>query len=171
MMQWETGDRVVDCILQKMDGLSEWPEDADPEQTHQLISALIEIQGMLPTAVARHFKLPHLFVGDAHFRNGTGYRKRLVSSIVAALRTGLESVNGDALLKRGGGADYCDRPSSRGEEILDAAKAFEEDGTASSLSHLKATVSSTRLQSRVKTIEMLCRARGHMEIKSPDLRC
>lgn len=155
MMHWDTGDRVVDSIFRQLEGLSSWRDDADPEQVHQLLCAVIEIKEMLPQAVARHFKFPYLGVGDAHFRNGDDYRRNLVASITKALKAGLDNASIDPLLKRDGGADLGDRPRSRGEEILDAADVFEAEGTVSALAKLQLATSPTRLQSRVKKIALL----------------
>ncbi|WP_186388796.1 hypothetical protein [Stappia sp. TSB10P1A] len=155
MMYWDTGDSVVDCILQKIEILSDWKEDSDASQVQSLLVALIDIERMLPQAVSRHFKIPHLFVGDAHFTGGDEYRRRLVSNITNAVKEGLGKATADPLLQRNGGAVFDDRPRSRGEEILDAIDTFESERTISALLKLKTATSPTRLQSRVKSIEML----------------
>lgn len=155
MLYWNTGDRVVDCILRQMEGFSTWREDSDPEQTHQLLGALIGIEKMLPKAVSKHFKLPYLYVGNAHFEQGDIYRRNLISEITTALKEGLEQASADPDLKRDGGADFSDRPRSRGEEILDAIDDFDRERTTAKLSRLKMAISSTNLQYRVNTIEKL----------------
>ena len=68
MKYWNTGDVVVDSILQKLEGFGTWRSDSDAESTHQLLSGVIHVQEMLPGIVARHFRFPNLFVGNAHFR-------------------------------------------------------------------------------------------------------
>lgn len=157
MRYWDTGDRVVDCLLQKMEGLSSWRdgEDPDPERTHQLLVAVINLQKMLPRAVARHFKFPRLIIGNDHFRLDGSYRRKLVGEITAALATGIAKAAEDPLLKRGGGGDFSDRPKSRGEVILDAIARVNDDRSPAALAALKAAVAPTRLQSRVRTIEKL----------------
>jgi len=67
MKYWNTGDVVVDSILQKLEGFGTWRSDSDAESTHQLLSGVIQIQEVLPGLVARHFQFPNLFVGNAHF--------------------------------------------------------------------------------------------------------
>ena len=138
-----------------MEGLSSWREDAAPEHVDQLLCALIDIEKMLPKAVARHFELPYLYVAGAHFNRGDAYRRQLVSEITTALKVGLESADADPQLERGGGADFGDRPRSRGEEVLEAAVSFKNEMTRPKLSQLQTAIFGTNLRSRVKTIEML----------------
>lgn len=169
MKYWDTGDRVVDSILQKLEGFSNWRTESDAESTHQLLSGLINIQEMLPAAIAKHFKLPHLYVGDAHFSGSQQYRSELISNISKAVITGLDAAAEDPLLKRDSNPDFSDRPKSRGEEILEAMAEFEKDRDSRSLSRLRMAVSPTRLQSRVKTIEMLMSRKRDYGNQSPEL--
>lgn len=169
MLYWDTGDRVVDCILQKLEGLSTWHLDSDAASTDQLLSGLIHIQEMLPRAVALHFILPNLFVGNAHFDRGTDYRRKLVFNITDALKRGLDAAADDQNLKRENETNFSDRPLSRGEEILHAVKLFSDNQSKSSLSRLQLAVSPTRLQSRVKTIEMLMTRKRTYGNQSPEL--
>lgn len=155
MHHWDTGDRVVDVLLQQMDSLSAYKGDPGGEPTHQLLCVLMDIERMLPRAVAQHFKLPYLAVGGAHFDRGTDYRKELVGEITAALKAGLARASKDPSLKRSGGADFGDRPISRGEEVLEAVKAFKNEMSQSKLVQLQQAIFGTNLQSRVNTIEML----------------
>lgn len=60
MKYWNTGDVVVDSILQKLEGFGTWRSDSDAESTHQLLSGVIQIQEVLPGLVARHFQFPNL---------------------------------------------------------------------------------------------------------------
>lgn len=168
-MYWNTGDKVVDCILQKLEGFSNWRTDSDVESTHQLQSGLINIQEMLPAAVAKHFSLPNLYVGDAHFSGSQNCRSELILNITAAVKAGLDAAAEDPLLERDCNPDFSDRPKSRGEEILEALAQFEKDRDRRALSRLQMAVSPTQLQSRVKTIEMLmCRKRPYGN-QSPEL--
>ena len=167
MIYWNTGDRVVDCILQKMEGLSTWREDSSPEQIHDLLGALINIEKMLPKSVAQHFKLPYLYVGNSHFELGDDYRKRLINEITTALKTGLDNAINDPQLKKNGGADFSDRPISKGEKILEAVDEFENEQTQSTLDHLKSAVYSTNLNYRVQTIEKLLGRTRSYQNQSP----
>lgn len=169
MMCWDTGDKVVDGLLQSLECFSRWREESDPESTHQLLSGLIHIQEMLPRAVAKHFKIPNLFVGNAPFDQGVDYRRDLILKITEQLKNGLNTAASDPRLKRNGGSDFSDRPQSRGEEILDSLKRFSGDRSVSSLSSLQAAVSSTNLQSRVKTIAMLMTRKRSYGNQSPRL--
>jgi hypothetical protein len=169
MKYWDTGDRVVDSILQKMEGFSNWRADSNAESTHQLLSGLINIQEMLPKAVSKHFDLPYLYVGNSHFSGSQDYRSDLISKTTDALKTGLKAAGEDSTLKRDSEPDFSDRPRSRGEEILDALAQFERDRDRRALSRLQMAVSPTRLQSRVKTIEMLMSRKRPYGNQSPEL--
>ena len=140
MCFWNTGDEVVDCLLQSLEGFSKWRKESDPESTHQLLSGLIHTQEMLPWAVPSHFKIANLFVGNAHLDQGEGYRRNLILNISEQLKVGLSIATGDARLKKNGGGDYSDRLRSRGEGILDALTSFSANRNASSLSSLQAAV-------------------------------
>ena len=155
MMDWNTGDRVVDHVLRNLEGFSTWREDSDAESTGQFLSGVIGGRDMLPKAVARHFQLPNLFVGSGHYDRSQDYRRQLISEITSALKSGLAEVKADPQLERESGTDFSDRPRSRGEDILEALKEFSDHRDNGSLSRLRAAVSPTHLQSRVKTIEML----------------
>lgn len=155
MLYWNTGDRVVDCILTKMEGLSTWRDNAGPEEVHQLLGGIINIEKMLPKAVAKHFKIPNPYVGGSHFDLGDDYRKRLVTGMTTALKEGLQRAAADPALKRDGGADFSDRPRSRGEEIIEAVEAFENEQTQANLSKLRMSISQTNLHYRVQTIEKM----------------
>lgn len=168
-MYWNTDDRVVDSILQQMESFSRWDENSDPERTDQLLSGLIHIQEMLPAAVAKHFKLPNLYVAGAHFSRSQNYRSDLISKITASLNAGLEAVANDPTLRRESNPDFSDRPKSRGEEILDALAQFQKDRDRKALSRLQMAVSPTRLQSRVKAIEMLMNRKRPYGNQSPEL--
>lgn len=169
MMDWNTGDRVVDHVLRNLEGLSTWREDSDAESTGQFLSGVISGRDMLPQAVARHFQLPNLFVGSAHFDRSQDYRRQLISEITIALKSGLVEAKADPQLERESGTDFSDRPRSRGEDILEALKEFNGDRSKASLSRLRATVSPTHLQSRVKTIEMLTTRQRPYGNQSPEL--
>lgn len=169
MIYWNTGDQVVDCTLQQLEGLSAWRDDSDAERTGQLLSGLIDAQDMLPQAVSRHFKLPNLFVGSAHFDRSQDYRRQLISDITNALKSGLADAHADPQLNRKSKPDFSDRPQSRGEDILEALKAFRDTRTAASLSRLRASVTPTHLQSRVKTIEMLTTRQRSYGNQSPEV--
>lgn len=169
MFYWNTGDKVVDGLLQSLEGFSKWREESDPESTHQLLSGLIHIQEMLPKAVSSHFGIPDLFVGNAHFDRGEGYRRKLILGITEKLKAGLSSAAQDPRLKKNGGGDFSDRPRSRGEEILEALTRFDADRDVSSLSFLQTAVSSTNLQSRVNTIAMLMTRKRPYGNQSPEL--
>jgi hypothetical protein len=169
MKYWDTGDKVVDAILRKLEGFGTWRADSDAESTNQLLSGLINIEKMLPKAVARHFKLPNLYVGDAHFSRSQSYRADLISEITTAISAGLNAVENDQSLKRDNAPDFSDRPKSRGEEILEALARFEKDRDQAALSQLKMAVSPTHLQSQVKTIEMLMTRKRPYGNQSPEL--
>jgi len=155
MMYWDTGDRVVDCLLQKLESYSRWPNDADAEQTHQLLIGLIGIEEMLPEAVSLHFNLPHLKVGSAHFQNGDKYRQQLIEEICTAIKAGLKKAHSDPFIKRDAEPNFSDRPKSRGEAVIEAAENFKEEQTHSNFSQLKAAANSTNLGSHLKITEML----------------
>lgn len=162
MKYWNTGDVVVDSILQKLEGYGTWRPDSDAESTHQMLSGVIQIQEMLPRLVARHFRFPNLFVGNAHFSGSQDYRRELIERITSAIDKGLEAAEADPMLTRESNPDFSDRPRSRGEEILDALTDFQKNRDQSALSQLKMAVSSTGLQSRVNTIEkLMSRKRPH----------
>lgn len=169
MMIWNTGDAVVDRILLQLEGLSTYRDDSDAERTGQLLSAVIDARDMLPQSVSRHFKLPNLFVGSAHFDRSQDYRRQLISEITDALKSGLADADADPQLKRDNKPDFSDRPHSLGEDILDALKAFRDTRTAASLSRLRASVTPTHLQSRVKTIEMLSTRQRPYGNQSPEV--
>lgn len=169
MFFWNTGDWVVDSILQQLEGLSTWRENSDAERTDQLLSAVIDARDMLPQAVSRHFKLPNLFVGSAHFDRSQDYRSQLILDITTALKSGLADVDADPLLKRESKPDFNDRPRSRGEDILQALKEFNANRTTASLSNLRVAVSPTNLQSRLKTIEMLTTRQRAYGNQSPEV--
>ena len=92
MKYWNTGDVVVDSILQKLEGFGTWRSDSDAESTPQLLSGVIQIQEMLPGLVARHFQFPNLFVGNGHFSGSQDYRRDLIHRITSAISEGLERV-------------------------------------------------------------------------------
>lgn len=155
MFYWDTGDRVVDVLLRQMEGFSRYEGDIGGEPTHQLLCALMDIEAMLPQAVGRHFKLPYLAVGGAHFDRGAKHRENLVAEITTALKVGLERASEDPDLKRGGGADFSDRPISQGERVLEAAEVFEKEMTRTKFVELQQASFGTNLHYRIKTIEML----------------
>ena len=169
MKYWNTGDVVVDSILQKLEGFGTWRPDSDAESTHQLLSGVIHIQEMLPGLVARHFRFPNLFVGNAHFSGSQDYRRELIEGITSAIGKGLVAAAADPMLSRDSNPDFSDRPRSRGEEILDALTAFEKDRDQAALSRLKMAVSPTGLQSRVNTIEMLMNRKRPYGNQSPEV--
>lgn len=167
MHYWDTGDRVVDVLLQQMEGLSAYKGDPGGEPTHQLLCVLMDIERMLPQAVAQHFKLPYLAVSGAHFDRGSDYRKELVGEITAALKAGLAQAFDDPSLKRSGDPDFGDRPKSRGEEVLEAVEAFENEMSHSKLVLLRQAIFGTNLQSRVNTIEMLHKRKRPYQNQDP----
>jgi len=169
MMDWNTGDRVVDHVLRNLEGFSTWREDSDAESTGQFLSGVISGRDMLPQAAARHFQLPNLFVGSAHFDRSQDYRRQLISEITSALKSGLVEAKADPQLECESGTDFSDRPRSRGEDILEALKEFSENRSKASLSRLRAAVSPTHLQSRLKTIEMLTTRQRPYGNQSPEL--
>lgn len=169
MEYWDTGDKVIDCILRKIEGFSTWQTDADGESTHQLISGLIKIQEVFPKSVAAHFNIPYLYVGSAHFDRDQKYRAKFIGDINLALKSGLENIAKDPSFKKGGGADFSDRPRSRGEEILDAVRAFKNEHSHSNLNQLQRAVAPTHLQARVQTIEMLMSRQRPYGNQSPKL--
>jgi len=106
---------------------------------------------MLPQAVVRHFQLPNLFVGNAHFDRSQDYRRQLISEIISALKSGLAETKADPQLERESGTDFSDNRNN------------------ASLSRLRAAVSPTHLQSRVITIEMLTTRQRPYGNQSPEL--
>lgn len=154
-MHWDTGDDVVDYNLQKLEGFSTWSNDINPEQARQFMIDVSQSRDMLPASVVRHFKLKILATRDVFLRAGDDYLRHRISAVIQALRTGVQSADADPLLKRNGGADFSDRPRSRGEVILDAAKAFEAERTHFKLEQLRNAVRPTHLQHRVRIIEKI----------------
>lgn len=169
MMNWDTGDKVVNRNLYALEGYANWREDSDAGLTDQLVGAMINLEEMMPKAIRIHFKLPNLFIGDAHFRNDQEYRAGFIKKLNASLSVGLESAAADPTLNRGGGADFSDRPKSRGEVILDALGDYERTRDQSAMARLKDAVSPTRLQSRVQSIEMLRTRKRTYGNQSPEV--
>jgi hypothetical protein len=67
------------------------------------------------------------------------------------------------------GADFSDRPYSRGEKILDAIKEFETKRNPQSLLSLKQSTFSTTLKSKVELIEKLnTRQRAYSNLQPED---
>lgn len=166
---WNTGDQVVDSVLQQLESLGEWRTVSDPENTHQFLTMIIRIEQMLPAVVSRHFKLPNPFVGNAHFDRSQEYRRDLIARFAAAINLGLVAARDDPSLRRESNPDFSDRPKSKGEEILDARKNFMERRDQEALTKLKQSVISTRLQSRVATIEMLSNRKRPYHNQPPEI--
>lgn len=61
MAYWDTGDRVVDVLLQRLEGFSTWPSSSDANAVQQLLQGLIPTVEMLPRAVSVNYSLPHLY--------------------------------------------------------------------------------------------------------------
>lgn len=154
-MFFDTGDRVIDVYLQKLEGLAAWNLESDAEKTHQLLIGVIHIKEMLPSSVARHFDLPYLQVGNAHFVRGQEYRRKLIWQITNSLSEGLAKVAEDDKLRRQNKPDFSDRPRSKGEEILDALYSYQKERSVDSFLKLKMAAENTSLQWRLNEIAKL----------------
>lgn len=164
---WDTGDPATDSNLQKLEAAAKWRIGSDARQVHQLLLLCISVEKMLPKAVRRHFALPYLFIGNSHETYGQAYRDDLVSKITTAIERGLDAVESDHSLHRGGGADLSDRPRTKGEAVQDAIQAFRKSEDAQALSLLRQAACDMDLNNRVEKISDLMKRKRNYGNQSP----
>lgn len=151
MHYWNTGDPVTDRYLQILENFSGDQREITPDQMHDFACLLISIEKMMPKAVWRHFSIPDPYIADGAYRWSGEFRNQKAAEFRAALREGLERAKADATLTSGK-CDLTDRPRSKGEEIIFAAKKFREQMREENLRTLERLVFQTRLSTQVKQI-------------------
>lgn len=162
MRNWNTGDRVTDSNLEALDNMADCARRMEARSLIDLVRTVIGIDDMLPKCVKVHFKFPNLYFGSQADGWSPERRAEFLGKLSEAIKDGLANAESDTNLVKGGGADYSDRPKSRGEAIQEALNAYENTRTRTDLYQLQMAASPTHLASRVKTIEMLStRKRPH----------
>lgn len=136
MRYWDTSDRVTDHNLRYVEGLATPWGITNPEQLHQKLIAGIRVEEMLPKAVRAHFDWPFLFLGNSHFSWKTDRLQDEDRKISGKFGEGLERVAADPTLRRDGGADFSDRPKSKGEVVAAALDAYQDHQNATTLAAL-----------------------------------
>jgi hypothetical protein len=173
MRYWDTPDDATNANLGYLESLS--TNDRPPidvEQVNDLFGAVIRVTRMLPAAVMRHFDLPSLYIGGSAERWNADKRLQEVSRLCEALRSGLDLVFADATLQKGGGANFSDRPRTKGESVLDALEAFKREfpdrSYSSSLAALSRAAAGTRMNRDVTTIEKIVSRKRWSGPNSPE---
>lgn len=117
------------------------------------IRGVIGVERMLPEAVRKHFDLPNLFVGSAPYDWSHERLEEEHEKLCAALSDGLANVETDPSLKKDGSASLNDRPTSRGEEVLEAVEAYSECRGYAELAVLRQAVAGTHLQGKMDRLD------------------
>ena len=153
MHSWRTSDEVTNTNLQSLENLSrQWP-GLNAEQFVNRIRSVIMIEKMLPTKVRQHFDLPALFVGNRPYDWSQERLDQESEALCNALKDGLGKIAEDPSLMSSGPFEPLDRPPSRGEQVMQAAKAFANHRTQGDLTALRCAVSGTHLQSRMERLD------------------
>lgn len=121
MLHFCTGDRPTDHNLQRLSHLASLDRfDADAEQMHQWLSAVIDSVGALPKAAAVHFT-GFYFLGNSHFEMSAEHRRETWRTLVQELRSHVAAAHADDHLKQDGPygpPNLSDRRQTRGERII-----------------------------------------------------
>ena len=153
MRYLRTKDEPTNANLRYLDALAQlWP-DLSVEDFMGKIRGVIEVREMLPSAVLRHFRFPMLFIGDAAYSWSPARLRENAEALCVAIGDGLDRVEADISLKKGGEADLSDRPRTKGEEIRAAVRAFQERRGDTELAQLRTAVQSTNLIGRFEKLE------------------
>ena len=145
MRQWKTRDEPTNANLRLLEALSRaWP-NMDADQATERLTTIINVDEMLPRAVRAHFRLPSLYVGDAHYRWSQSRLDEWWSELSSAIVAGLDSVEADKELQKGGAANLDDRPPTRGEELSDSCRAYSQHASSTTLDALRIACSAPGL--------------------------
>ena len=150
---WDTGDEPTDHNLRFLGQLAESPRDHTADSVSNRFGNVITVEKMLPAVIKAHFQLPFLFIGDSAEHWSATRRAEKIAELTTALTAGLESLEIDPSLKRGGGADFSDRPASKGEEIAGALQAYRDSPGSSELSELRQATYGTSLRRYVEQLD------------------
>ena len=101
------------------------------------IATLRAIDKMLPQVVRRHFDLTSAYVGTAISNWSPEYLATWWADVAGAIEVGLDTVEADSSLQKGGDASFADRPPTRGEELTDACRAYNSSASDANLETLR----------------------------------
>lgn len=157
MTPWNTPDAVTNSNLSYLESIA---KDRDPPfdetRINDRFSEVISVVETLPLAVRKHFSLNAYIANFASFWSPET-RNEKAAELSDALARGLEAVAADPDLRKGGDADWSDRPRTRGEDILDAAAALKRELPTghfhASLQALRTAVAGTSLQRHLTEID------------------
>lgn len=136
MKIWKTKDEPTNANLRLLESLAaSKPMGAD--QATDRLTTVIAVDDMLPKAVRDHFHLPSLYIGSAHYRWSQTELEAWWSRLATAIQAGLDAVEGDVGLQKGGAGSFDDRPPTRGEELKAACRAYSDHRNSSSLDELR----------------------------------
>lgn len=153
MRYFRTKDEPTNANLRYLDALAHFWPDLSVEDFMGKIRGAIEVREMLPSAVLRHFQFPMLFIGDAAYSWSPERLREKAKALCTAIVDGLDRVEADHSLNKGGEADLSDRPRTKGEELRAAVRAFQDRRSATELAQLRTAVQSTDLIRRFEKLE------------------
>ncbi|WP_143043403.1 hypothetical protein [Sphingopyxis sp. YR583] len=145
MRDWKTRDEPTNANLRLLESMSRaWP-NMNADQATQRLTTIISIDDMLPKAVRAHFRLPSLYIGNAHYSWSQARLDEWWSELSSAIVVGLDAVEADKDLQKGGAATLDDRPPTRGEELNDACRAYSQHANSTTLDDLRLACSAPGL--------------------------
>jgi hypothetical protein len=160
---WDTADPPTNANLGLLEGLGADWRGLTTEQALQKYEQVIGVRRMLPAVVARHFNFPFLEIGGEAPSWTPQRREERSKQLCDAINEGLDHVAIDRALQTGGGADFSDRPQTKGEAIMKALEVFQKawprGSWASELTTLEVSVSGTPMQSDVRRLRELLSAK------------
>lgn len=145
MRYWKSRDEPTNSNLQLLDSIARSRADLAPERVLDKIATLRAIDKMLPQVVRRHFDLTSAYVGTSILNWSPEYLATWWADIAAAIEVGLDAVEADSSLQKGGDASFADRPPTRGEELKDACRAYSSSASDANLETLRVACSAPGL--------------------------
>lgn len=134
---WDTADRPTNANLNYLESFARhWP-DVTPDRFTSKSNGVSHVMKMLPAAVTRHLHIPWLVTGSSQYDWDPVSLVQRDLELSDALNLGLADVHADPSLKRGGGADWSDRPATRGEQIEVSLEAYRERRGCAELSDVR----------------------------------
>lgn len=155
MRHWKTNDWPTKTNLDYLDSLSKPHPGIDRSDLANRIHYAAKTIEMLPASMRQLISVPRHLVGAA-----TAYWSdaRLVEEAELfsdALAENLDRVESEFFEGPEDPVDPRERPATKGEEIVDAIRAYERFPGQSELSRLRLLIAGTSLQSRMNKFERL----------------
>jgi len=144
MLHW-TSDDPTNANLYFLKELGNELPDITPEDLHDKFCNVITVEKMLPTSVKRLFQFPNLLIDNGAYRWSAAERSHRQTELCNSIQSGLLAVQSELRFRSSDANLSCERPATKGEEIVAAVRAYRDFHSSDNLSILRQAVYGTSL--------------------------